>query len=109
MAYKFDGKSLKEGSKTICHVDGKYIKVGASDSKTQLAGFIMCRVEGNLIKEMEDDDTILCRVEGKDIKEGTNGKTMIKMSDAARVIGSKSENPLIAAMWYLFCRPQIND
>jgi len=28
---------------------------------------------------------------------------MIKMSDAARAIGSKSENPLIAAMWYLFC------
>ena len=109
MPYKFDGKSLKEGSKTLCHVDGKYIKIGASDSKTQLAGFIMCRVEGNLIKEMEDDQTILCRVEGKDIKEGTNGKTMIKMSDAARVKGSKSENPLIAAMWYLFCRPQIND
>tara|TARA_B100000029_G_scaffold260273_1_gene256768 strand:+ start:194 stop:322 length:129 start_codon:yes stop_codon:yes gene_type:complete len=34
-----------------------------------------------------------------------NGKTMIKMSDAARAIGTKSENPLIAAMWYLFCRP----
>jgi|TARA_B100000795_G_C22416269_1_gene292789 hypothetical protein len=104
MAYKFDGKSLKEGSKTICHIDGKYIKLGASDSKTQLAGFIMCRVEGNLIKEMEDDDTILCRVEGKDIKEGSNGKTMIKISDAASAIGSKSENNLIAAMWYLFCR-----
>ena len=38
------------------------------------------------------------------IKEGLNGKTMIKMSDAARAIGSKSENPLVAAMWYLFCR-----
>ena len=33
---KFDGKSLKEGSETLCHVDGKYIKIGASDSKTQL-------------------------------------------------------------------------
>ena len=87
MSYTFDGKSLKEGSKTICHVDGKYIKLGASDSKTQLAGYIMCRVEG------------------KDIKEGSIGKTMIKISDAASVIGSKSEDNLIAAMWYLFCRP----
>jgi len=84
---KFDGKSLKEGSETLCHVDRKYIKIGASDSKTQLSGFIMCRVEG------------------KDIKKGLNGKTMIKMSDAARAIGSKSENPLVAAMWYMFCRP----
>ena len=105
MPYKFDGNSLIEGSKTVCHVDGKYIKIGASDSKTQLAGFIMCRVEGNLIKDLEDDDNVVCYVEGKDIKEGTNGKTMIKMSDAARVIGSKSENPLVAAMWYLFCKP----
>ena len=66
--------------------------------------FIVCRVEGNLIKEQEDDKTVLCRIEGKDIKKGLNGKTMIKMSDAARAIGSKSENPLVAAMWYLFCR-----
>jgi hypothetical protein len=65
----------------------------------------MCRVEGNLIKDLKDDDTVACRVEGKDIKKGLNGKTMIKMSDAARAIGSKSKNPLVAAMWYLFCRP----
>jgi len=65
----------------------------------------MCRVEGNLIKDLKDDDTVACRVEGKDIKKGLNGKTMIKMSDAAHAIGTKSENSLTAAMWYLFCRP----
>ena len=65
---KFDGKSLKEGSETLCHVDGKYIKLGASDSKSQLSGFIMCRVEGNLIKDLKDDDTVACRVEGKILK-----------------------------------------
>ena len=105
MAYKFDGKCLIEGKEILCHVDGNNIKVGAPGGKGQLADFIMCRVEGNLIKELEDDDTVVCRVEGKDIKEGLNGKTMIKMSDAASTIGSKSENPLIAAMWYLFSRP----
>ena len=100
---KFDGKCLSEGNSIMCHVDGKYIRSG--DGKTSKLNFIMCRVKGKFIKELEDDDTILCRVEGKDIKEGSNGNTMIKMSDAASAIGSKSENPLVAAMWYLFCRP----
>ena len=86
----------------MCHVNGNNIKIGAPGGKG--LDFIVCRVEGNLIKEQEDDKTVLCRIEGKDIKKGLNGKTMIKMSDAARAIGSKSENPLVAAMWYLFCR-----
>ena len=99
---KFYGKILKEGSNVLCHVDGKNIKSG--DGGAGGLNFIMCRVEGKLIKEMEDDDTVLCRIEGKDIKEGSNGKTMIKISDAAKAIGSKSENALTAAMWYLFFR-----
>ena len=103
MAYKFDGKSLKEGSNTLCHVAGKNIKAG--DGEAGGLNFIMCRIEGKFVKEGADDDTIYCRVEGKDIKEGSNGKTMIKMLDAARAIGTKSENPVTAAMWYLFCRP----
>ena len=75
MTYKFDGKSLKEASKTICHVDGKYIKSG--DGSTGGLNFIMCRVEG---------------------------KFMIKISDATKAIGSKFENAMTAAMWYLFFR-----
>ena len=100
---KFDGKILKEGSNVWCHVDGKNIKSG--DGGAGGLSFIMCRVEGKFIKEGADDDTIYCRVEGKDINEGRSGKTMIKMSDAAHAIGTKSENSLTAAMWYLFCRP----
>ena len=34
MAYKFDGKSLKEGSNTLCHVAGKNIKSGDGGVKT---------------------------------------------------------------------------
>ena len=105
MTLKFDGKCLKEGKETLCHVDGNNIKSGAPGGKGQLADFIMCRVEGKFIKELKDDDTILCRVEGKDIKKGSSGKTLIKMSDAARAISTKSENPITAAIWYLFCRP----
>ena len=70
MTLKFDGKCLKEGKETLCHVDGNNIKSGAPGGKGQLADFIMCRVEGKFIKELKDDDTILCRVEGKDIKKG---------------------------------------
>ena len=32
---KFDGKCLKEGSETLCHVDGNNIKVGAPGGKGQ--------------------------------------------------------------------------
>ena len=97
---KFDGKCLIEGEETLCHVNGNNIKIGAPGGKG--LDYIVCRVEGNLIKELEDDKTVLW-IEGKDIKKGLNGKTMIKMSDEP-AIGSKSENPLVATMWYLFCR-----
>jgi len=30
---------------------------------------------------------------------------VLKFDGTSRVIGSKSKNPLVAAMWYLFCRP----
>ena len=75
MTAKFDVKCLTQGNKTLCHVDGKYIKSG--DGSTGGLNFIMCRVEG---------------------------KFMIKISDATKAIGSKFENALTAAMWYLFFR-----
>ena len=81
MALKFDGKYLKGDGKTLCRVEGKYIKEGFSG------------------------DTSLCRVEGDIIKEGfSGGRTLIKVSDAARKIGATSLGPTTAAMWFKFCR-----
>ena len=81
MALKFDGKCLKESSKTLCNVRGNTIYEGSSNSKP------------------------LCNVRGDAIYEGSsNSKTLIKTSDAARKIGATSRGPLTAAIWYLFCR-----
>ena len=99
MALKFDGKYLKDGSTTLCRVEGDKIKEGFNRSTT------LCRVEGDNIKEGFNKSTTLCRVEGDKIKEGFNrSTTLIKTSDAARKIGATSLSPTTAAIWYLFCR-----
>ena len=81
MALKFDGKYLKDSSKTLCNVSGNKIYEGNTQNKT------------------------LANVKGDKIYEGySNSKTLIKTSDAARKIGATSRGPLTAAIWYLFCR-----
>ena len=81
MALKFDGKCLKDGSKTLCNVRGNKI------------------YEGNSIAK------VLANVKGDKIYEGNSiAKVLIKTSDAARKIGATSRGPSTAAMWYLFCR-----
>ena len=83
MALKFDGKFLKEGSKTLCNFDGKIIREGYSTG-----------------------GKALCNVDGDNIREGYSrgGKILIKVSDAARKIGATSRGPSTAAMWFKFCR-----
>ena len=81
MALKFDGKFLKEGSKTLCNFDGNIIRDGSSSGRA------------------------LCNVDGDNIREGSSsGKILIKVSDAARKIGATSQGPSTAAMWFMFCR-----
>ena len=81
MALKFDGKFLKDGSKTLCNVRGNKIYEGSSAAK------------------------VLANVRGDKIYEGSSAaKVLIKTSDAARKIGATSRGPLTAAIWYLFCR-----
>ena len=81
MALKFDGKCLKESSKTLCNVRGSTIWEGSAAYKA------------------------LANVKGDKIFEGSGAyKVLIKTSDAARKIGATSHGPLTAAIWYLFCR-----
>ena len=99
MALKFDGKCLKESSKTLCNVRGNTIYEGSSNSKP------LCNVRGDVIYERSSNSKPLCNVRGDVIYEGSsNSKTLIKTSDAARKIGATSRGPLTAAIWYLFCR-----
>ena len=64
----FDGKCLIEGEETLCHVNGNNIKIGAPGGKG--LDFIVCRVEGNLIKELEDDE--LCTHYGINYNDDVN-------------------------------------
>ena len=81
MALKFDGKLLKDGSKTLCNVRGNKIYEGSSAAK------------------------VLANVRGDKIYEGSSAaKVLIKTSDAARKIGATSRGTLTGAIWYLFCR-----
>ena len=81
MALKFDGKCLKESSKTLCNVKGSTIWEGSAAYKA------------------------LANVKGDKIFEGSGAyKVLIKTSDAARKIGATSRGPSTAAIWFMFCR-----
>ena len=81
MALKFDGIKLTDGSKTLANVKGDKIYEGTSSGKT------------------------LANVKGDKIYQGhSSSTTLFKTSDAAKKIGSTSQGPLTAALWYLFCR-----
>ena len=102
MALKFDGKFLKEGSKTLCNFDGRIIRDGFSTG-----GKALCNVNGKIICDgFSSGGKALCNVEGDNIREGfsTGGKILIKVSDAARKIGATSRGPSTAAIWFKFCR-----
>ena len=81
MALKFDGTKLVDGGKTFANVKGDKIYEGMSQSKT------------------------LANVKGDKIYEGLGqSRVLFKTSDAAKKIGSTSQGPLTAALWFLFCR-----
>ena len=81
MALKFDGTKLVDGSKVLANVRGDKIYEGFSQGKC------------------------FANVKGDKIYEGfSQGNILIKTSDAAKKVGSTSQGPLTAALWYLFCR-----
>ena len=81
MALKFDGKFLKDGTKTLCNVKANKIYEGSGPFKA------------------------LANIQGDNIYKGSGPfKVLIKTSDAARKIGATSRGPSTAAMWFKFCR-----
>ena len=50
MALKFDGKYLKDGGKTLCYVEGNYIKEGFHTGKTLCGGCEERNGEGDQVK-----------------------------------------------------------
>ena len=99
MALKFDGTKLTDGGKTFANVRGDKIYEGSSMVK------VLANVRGDKIYEGSSMVKVLVNVKGDKIYEGSGmGKTLFKTSDAAKKIGSTSQGPLTAALWYLFCR-----
>ena len=99
MALKFDGIKLTDGSKTLANVKGDKIYEGTSSGKT------LANVKGDKIYEGTSSGKTLANVKGDKIYQGTSSSTtLFKTSDAAKKIGSTSQGPLTAALWYFFCR-----
>ena len=76
--YKFDGRNLKQGSKTIANVSGNNIRKGSGSSA-------------------------LCNVSGDNIRLGSGSSTIAKMSDVRKVIDGPGGITL-AALWFSFVR-----
>ena len=99
MALKFDGTRLTDGGKTLANVTGDRIYEGINRSKA------LANIHGDRIYEGINRSKALANVHGDRIYEGLNrSKILFKTSDAAKKIGSTSQGPLTAALWYLFCR-----
>jgi len=99
MAFKFDGTKLTDGSKTFANVKGDKIWEGQVQAKC------LANVKGDKIWQGQVQAKCLANVKGDKIWEGQVQSTnLIKTSDAAKKIGSTSQGPLTAALWYLFCR-----
>ena len=99
MALKFDGTKLVDGGKTFANVKGDKIYEGMSQSKT------LANIKGDKIYDGMSQSKTLANVKGDKIYEGmSQSRVLFKTSDAAKKIGSTSQGPLTAALWYLFCR-----
>ena len=99
MALKFDGKFLKDGSKTLCNVKANKIYEGSGPFKA------LANIQGDNIYKGSGPFKVLANIKGDKIYEGSGSfKVLIKTSDAARKIGATSRGPLTAAIWYLFCK-----
>ena len=99
MALKFDGTKLVDGSKVLANVRGDKIYEGSGPYK------VLANVRGDKIYEGSGPFKALANVKGDKIYEGSGPyKTLTNMKDAAKKLGSTSQGPLTAALWYLFCR-----
>ena len=84
MGMKFDGTYFKNGSTTLGNVKDGYLRDGISSNGHPL---------GNV-------------ADGKNIRDGqsSGGRVLIKLSDAAKKIGTSSQGPTTALVWYFFAK-----
>jgi hypothetical protein len=90
---KFDGKSLKDGSKTIANVRGDKIYEGSSNSKC------LVNVRGDKIYEGSSNSNCLANVRSGKLYEGSgNSRTLTTMKDIDKAIDGTGGTTK-AALW----------
>jgi len=104
MALKFDGKMLKDGSRTIANLSSDILREGSSSGGKALGNI----KSGDIIRAGNSSGgSSLCNVkDGKNIREGNSaaGSKLVSIDDAAKKIGATSKGPSTALVWYFFAR-----
>lgn len=93
--FKFDGKTLKEGSRTVANVSGNNIR--KESGSTTIAN-----ISGNNIRQGSGSTTI-ANVSGADIRQGSGSTKIGTMKDVDAAI----EGPggvIKAALWFVCIR-----
>ena len=92
MGMKFDGKTLKDGSKTLANVRGDKIMEGTSSSRT------LANIRGDKLMDKTSSSTCLANYRSGKVYEKTSSSTKANSFDGFR--GAKTD----WALWYLFCK-----
>ena len=85
MSIKFDGTNVKRGSSTVANLKrSDELREGSSSG-----GKALCNIK-----------------DGRYIREGSSsgGRQLIKIQDAAKAIGTSSQGPSTALVWYFFAK-----
>ncbi len=93
--YKFDGKYLKYGSKTIANVSGDNIRKG-SGSITE------ANIRNDQIRK-GSGSTVLANVRGRDIRQGSGSSKIGTMDDVDKAIEGPGGTTK-AALWILYVK-----
>lgn len=93
--YKFDGKNLKEGSRTIANVQGDNIREGNGVK-------VIGNIKGDNIRQ-GNGVTVLFNVKGDNIRQGNGVTKLATMDDVDDDIDGPGK-VVKAALWLLCCR-----
>ena len=105
MGIRFDGVIVKNGSKVVGNLKrANELKEGSSSGGKTL-GNIKRRDEIKL-GSSSGGKTLCNTKDGKNIREGSSsgGRSRIKISDAAKQIGTSQTGPSTALVWWFFAK-----
>lgn len=93
--FKFDGKHLKSGGRTIANVSGNKIRKGTGSST-------VANIRDDKVRSGTGSSVIM-NVRGDDIRQGSGSTRIARMRDVHNAIDGPGGITL-AALWYCFVR-----